>query len=389
VSSTTPSPAPVLSAAPAAAPHAGFAVLRARLAALPEATGAERRALRDDLVAALASDYLPLRAMAAEALGRIGDHRAAPLLVAAMQDPAILVQWRAGHALEALRAGALVAPERLPPDDPRAFEQWRGRLLDALLRQLDGPAPEERLEAATALAEIAAPATLPGLLPALFDSEAPVRWEISRAALAITAAHPDLRAPAAAQVMRAVHDGEPLNRQIGAEFLGRLGDPSAIPTLVTLSHDAAALVRWAACAALGALGDPTSTATLILRLADDDLWVRCSAAGALARIGARFAVPPLLQVSRDEQPVVRQAVVAALGAIGGPEAQAAVRRALRDRDPGVRLAAVQALERSGDQQAFKALGALGRDRARVGEVRISRAAGAARQAISARYRGAG
>jgi hypothetical protein len=50
---------------------------------------------------------------------------------------------------------------------------------------------------------------------------------------------------------------------------------------------------------------------------------------------------------------------------------------------------VQALERSGDQQAFKALGALGRDRARVGEVRISRAAGAARQAISARYRGAG
>ena len=276
----------------------------------------------------------------------------------------------------------------LPPDDPHGFEQWRGRLLDALLRQLDSPAAEERLQAATGLAEIAAPAALPGLLPALFDSEPEVRWEVNRAALAITAAHPQLRPLACAQVMQAVHDGEPLNRQIGAEFLGRLGDRGAMPTLVTLSHDAAGLVRWAACAALGALGDPTATATLILRLADDDLWVRCSAAGALARIGARFAVPPLLQVSRDEQPVVRQAVVAALGAIGGPDAQAAVRRALRDHDPGVRLAAVRALERSGDQQAFKALGALGRDRAQVGEVRINRAAGAARQAISARYRGA-
>ena len=151
-----PSPASVLSATPEVAPHAGFAVLCARLAGLPDATGAERRALRDNLVAALQADYLPLRAMAAEALGRIGDHRAVAALVVAMQDPAILVQWRAGRAIKSLRARALVAPEWLPPDDPHGFEQWRGRLLDALLRQLDSPAAEERLQAATGLAEIAA-----------------------------------------------------------------------------------------------------------------------------------------------------------------------------------------------------------------------------------------
>ena len=204
-----------------------------------------------------------------------------------------------------------------------------------------------------------------------------MRWEISRAALAITAACPQLRPQACAQVMQAVHDGEPLNRQIGAEFLGRLGDPAAIRLW---SRSRTMRPRWSAgppAPRWARWAIPPATATLILRLADDDLWVRCSAAGALARIGARFAVPPLLQVSRDEQPVVRQAVVAALGAIGGPDAQAAVRRALRDHDPGVRLAAVRALERSGDQQAFKALGALGRDRAQVGEVRINRAAGAA------------
>ena len=80
---------------PAGAPPS-VAELQAALAALPASPPAHRHALRHRLMDALQSDPPAVRALAAEGLGRVGDDRAIPLLIAALKDsPAGSMERRA------------------------------------------------------------------------------------------------------------------------------------------------------------------------------------------------------------------------------------------------------------------------------------------------------
>ena len=61
----------------------------------------------------LKSRYLVYRVKAAEALGDLGDIRAVPLLIEALHDPYVDVQWLAAQALGKLKDSRAVDPDPL------------------------------------------------------------------------------------------------------------------------------------------------------------------------------------------------------------------------------------------------------------------------------------
>jgi HEAT repeat protein len=364
--------------------------LRARLADLHAASPAERRALRALLLTQLYSAEMPLRALAAAGLGRVGDERALPALVQALRDPEPLVQWQAAHALRALHANGLVSTDRLLFQDGAAFEDWKNGLLARLVDLLSDPSRKVRLEAAFSLAEIGEPATLRALTDAALDSEDPVCWEIGQFIMQMVQGDSLLITRARGYLTPGLRVGDPWMRQVAAGLLAELGDRAAVADLLPLLHDAVVAVRSAACAALGHLHDPVAGAALIGPLADDNATVRAAAALALGRLGASHAFVALSQLAHDEHASVRSAVMTAFGQIGVSAAQPLVLQALQDADATVRLAAIQALALLGDEQALKPLAALGRDHTLVGERRLDREAAAARKAIRLRMqRGTG
>ena len=364
-----------------------LADLRARLASLSQAAPAERHAFRQLLLDKIHSPSVPMRALAAEGLGRVGDERAVRPLIAALHDPAPLVQWRAAYALRALHVQALVPDDRLVFQEGRHFEQWKAGVLQRLVGMLYDPGHSIRREAATSLAEIGVPDVLPDLVAVAFDDEIAVREAAATAILTLAGAHPTWCEPARQGLLPALRAGDPLVRRTAADLLTRLDPRAAIPDLLGLLHDPDATVRALACTILGGLRDPATAGELIGRLADDHPEVRCSSAGALGHLGDPYAVPALVQLGNDEYPAVRQAVLEALGRIGGPAVAPVLLGGLRDPDPGVRLAAIGALERLGDEAALKPLAALARDRAPAGGTVVGEAATAAGKAIRARLRG--
>jgi HEAT repeat protein len=118
-------------------------------------------------------------------------------------------------------------------------------------------------------------------------------------------------------------EADGLQRMEAAEQLAGMGDPDAVPALISALEDD--LQRrtglWAAVIpALGALGDPRAVPVLIPALNDrDDHWLgRTMAAEALGRIGDPSAVPDLIRASYLAD--TRSAAVTALAAIGDPRA---------------------------------------------------------------------
>ena len=85
----------------------------------------------------------------------------------------------------------------------------------------------------------------------------------------------------------------PSQAEAVAETLGRLKDPWAVESLLTLLKEEGWQVRRAAAAALGEIGDPRAVAALIEALKDPDSGVRQNAAYALGQLGAP-AVEPLI-----------------------------------------------------------------------------------------------
>lgn len=295
--------------------------LREHLANLRGTTAQDRHKLRDLLMDAIRSDDMQVRALAAEALGRIGDDRAVEPLTEAMHDPEPLVRWRAGHALHSLHRQALVASHRLAIGDERDFETWKAHLLADTVTMLNSPDRAVRLKAACALRACGAPQTLESLLPTLFDKDAAVRAEALQALAEISGQDEHLLEPAVAYLLPCLHDGDPLVRRIAASALGTLGSRAASRPLVLLLHDPDAGVRARACRALGSLRDPASVRGLVSCLADDDPEVRRSSAWALGEVGDRHALPPLRQITNDEHPAVRQAVSDALDRLGNGRAK--------------------------------------------------------------------
>jgi HEAT repeat protein len=177
------------------------------------------------------------------------------------------------------------------------------------------------------------------------------------------------------RIARILIRGDSRVRHLAAVALGDLGDPKAVPALLSVMEGpdedglrwraAESLaqigsgavdgladltrsddpdVRWKAILALGEIGDRRIVPVLLERLADPDRFVRSRAVSAIVRIGLP-GIPLLIEALDDHDPHVRQGAADALGQIGDPVAIEGLLRTLTDPIESVRRAAAVALLR--------------------------------------------
>jgi HEAT repeat protein/cyclophilin family peptidyl-prolyl cis-trans isomerase len=266
----------------------------------------------EPLVPVLASDPdVEVRQMAAFAMGLIGDGRAKDVLIAALADPAPLVQGSAAEALGLI--GDTSAAD--------AIGGMVGRVVQSgILAQPPGDDDDSRRDTATAAARL-------GIF-----------------ALARLKAYPQLAA--------AVLDpsGQPRARWWPVAYaLQRIEDPRAVPALLTLAKDGNAYARAFAVKGLGGLKDASGVPVLLPLLTSGDRGVLIETVRALGRIGDPAAAPGLQKLLHDRSvdANVRLEAVTAMGglrAIAGelpPGVMDELLDLLTDPSPPVRAAALR------------------------------------------------
>jgi HEAT repeat protein len=234
------------------------------------------------------------RAFAAELLGRVGNARAVPTLLATVK----ATRTEDADVREiALRALARIGdPRAVGPlvESLRTAEVWlapriadiltrHGELVvDPLIAFLEQPGRHPaRAWAANVLGEVRAPRAFPALTRGLGDLEDEVRAK-------------------------------------SATALGRLGDRRAIVYLLEhLLTDPAPFVRARIATTLGRFDDPEVIDRLVRALGDPAWWVRMRSVEALEQIGAR-AEGPLLVALDDPDPEIRIRAAVGLERLGVP-----------------------------------------------------------------------
>ncbi len=266
----------------------------------------------------------------ARALGYLGESRAVPLLVECLLD-----DFAREGAMDALGSLVEVAVPELTrlliaPPSGRAFEGRAaiaqrasaatvlGRIRESsewpLLRALRDGQIEVRVAAALALCERGSRVreqTVKVLSEAL-DSESVLLAEAAARALA------DMGEEAVTRLLEILRE-DPLaeadqkRRFAAVHLLGRLGNPSAVPTLVQMALDADVLLRQAAAAALGRIPGGQVESALALFLNDSEASVRRAAALSLGAHCDEGAVRLLVPMLGDPVRRVRHAAEKALG----------------------------------------------------------------------------
>lgn len=142
------------------------------------------------------------------------------------------------------------------------------------------------------------------------------------------------------------------------QALGRVADPSAIPTLTdALSTDTEDRNRIFAANALGNYDNDLARTALVAALTDKHARVRLAAVTNLGRIGNAGSIGPLIDRGLAEitTAFVREAVATALGRLKDRRALAPLVLLLGNKTPAVRSAAIRALAALGDKAAVPSL----------------------------------
>jgi HEAT repeat protein len=230
-----------------------------------------------------ASAFEPLTAMLAEALetdwtlswyiidalGMLGDTRAVPLLVDALEHPDFDVQKSAMHALVSFGQVAVA-----PLVDIALDKDSRGRTL-----------------AVRALGAIGAPRAAPALARVIKD-HGNHPFLRAGAALALGQVGADEAYSLLFQLFKSTNEDENV-RRCAAVGLGHLGDRRALEPFLAALEDADWPMRHSLAEALGHLGDRRAIELLIKLLRDRRDEVVLQAAQALGKLGALQAVPEL------------------------------------------------------------------------------------------------
>ncbi len=325
------------------------------------------------LAALLASDPEPeVRAMAAFALGLIGDAAAAPALMTALGDPDPRVQGRAaeglgliGHTAGAeviagmasahVRAGALAAlasddetyPQAPPVEAVRlgvyalvrlsAFEPLR-----AVVLGVDGAPASDWWPLVYAVQRLANPAGAPALRVWLTRGGATTRAFAARGLGAIKDGESRVMLEALARDGR-----QTLGVRVqSVRALGAIADRRSSPVLTALLADTAPPnLRLEAMAALGALADPATAELIVDYLENAWAPMRSAAQAALAVVDAEMFMTVLSGLDTDPQWSARAALAVTLGRFPPDLAVARLEQLVRDPDPKVRAAALGAMTR--------------------------------------------
>jgi len=291
-----------------------------------------------------------VRALACDALGRIGDPSAVPALFERLADEDAYVAHAATGAVLALGGGEV---------EERALTAARS------------PSPAVRRGALQILGQFRYPRGLDLLLAAALDPDERIReaavqglpsWEDERAfeQLLAVAGHTSPRTRAAAMralsrkprdpraiatLQRGLGDPDPWVRYHACQALGGLEEHAAADAMAALLHDEANQVRLAAVEALARLDTPQARALLLeaSQAADPDL--KRAAVLGLGASRRPEALPSLLEATRSDDPTTRLVALSALLDFRGPEVDQAISRLAADPDPDVRRLAERALRR--------------------------------------------
>ena len=270
------------------------------------------------LIEQLGSEDLEIRKAAVVALGRIGDARAAPALIEALDEDAEL-------SIPAADALAKIG-------DPRAFE--------ALLALVGDQSAGVRQAVVGALNSLGSPRMPARVLPLLEDPDPNVRESAVK-----IAGYFGYR-ECVELLLERCNDEDERVRRAAIEHLPFLEDERATPALVrALKHETPKVRASAASASALAEGAEVS-ASLIEALADEDSWVRYFAARSLGRLKINESADALARLAREDVANhVRIAAVEALGNIGGETAAVAITPLLKSDEPDLARVAADALKR--------------------------------------------
>ncbi len=321
----------------------------------------------------LASDAEPeVRAMAAFALGLIGDSSAAPVLVTALGDADPRVQGRAAEALGSIghdaaaqtiagmaavhvRAGALGAvashDESYPLSPPveairlgvyalarlKAVEPLRAVVLGA-----DGAPVSDWWPLAHAMQRVEHPSTAPALRTWLRRGGATTRAFAVRGLGAIKDAESRVMLEALAKDERQTVGV----RVQSVRALGAMADRRSAAVLVgLLAESTPPNLRVEAMTALGSCGDAANTELLLDYVEHPWLPLRVAAQGALAKTDLETFMTVMSGLDPDAQWQARAALATTLGGIEASLATPRLAQLADDADPKVRASALAAMVR--------------------------------------------
>ncbi|WP_394828089.1 HEAT repeat domain-containing protein [Pendulispora albinea] len=145
-------------------------------------------------------------------------------------------------------------------------------------------------------------------------------------------------------LIAAMNDEDERIRESATSGLPLIDDPRALEALIAGTSHPTAKTRAAATRALGQTSaKPEVTASLTQRLEDEDAWVRYYACQALARLKVNAVTERIVSLLDDEAGQVRVAAVEALAQLGNDRAIAALSEAATSNDPDIRRAALTGL----------------------------------------------
>jgi len=298
-----------------------------------------------------------IRRRAALAIGRIGDARGGPSLVASLGDPDAEVRASAAFALGLL-------------GDKSAAPTLSGSLKDESL--------QVRIRAIEALGLLGDPASAAGIAEAASgcdsrlaalepdDEEFPKAPEIelcrsSLFALVRTGSYEGIAGIALDSMGRPVSRWWPL-----AFALQRSADRRASSALQALASGPGVYTPSFALRGLASLKEPAvvSIAAGITGRRDIDIKLRVAAVRALGQVGGAEAVPPLVSVLGESgvSPNLTIEVIAALGALRQATAFEPLVDLMTDGVPAVRAAALAAAAKVDPEAFLIVLAGIGRDR---------------------------
>jgi HEAT repeat protein len=308
----------------------------------------------------LADPNPSVRALACDALARIGETRFVPRLFELLGDADPRVTQSAVAAIQSL-AGA--ETERLALEAARAPDTRVRRAAlrvvayfgypsatELLIEAMSDPDERVRHAAIFGLPYVDDPRAIDALLGAVVNASARIRAAGMRA-LGHAASQ-----PRTLTALRAgLHDHDPWVRYFACQALSRLKDVASADVIAPLLSDPAGQVRVAVVESLAQLRGARALDALHAAATSADADVRRAALLGLGHVKAPASLPVLRQAVASEDSATRLVALSALAEYDGPEVARDLGAAVSDADENVRGAAVALLAARPGQEATRAL----------------------------------
>lgn len=214
---------------------------------------------------------------------------------------------------------------------------------DALIRHLDDPKPEIRIQCARGLGRIQ---WTPAIEEIVWRFHLETPWVRTRFSDTLIGFGTKATWPLLAYI-RVNHRHDTNGPALALRTIAQIQDHQAVgPVLEILGETSNMEIEIAAIETLGELGSPETLPVLLERLDAKSWEVRAKSATALGGIGDPTATPRLREAMRDESWWVRRASAAAIARLPGGIAE--LYAALDDHDPYAADAAAEALADAGE-----------------------------------------